>query len=135
MRGIQGLTEDIRTSLEKKQKAKTRLRNEIGAVTAELRRTVDEHEQEKAMLEILKNELEIETEIKLKEKNQLELEFKKLHCVQKHYSGFKFVHFRGIFWPKIFTQKTPKTSKMPKFRTGTNFSNALHNTNLKNTSI
>ena len=78
MRGIQGLTEDIRTSLEKKQKAKTRLRNEIGAVTAELRRTVDEHEQEKAMLEILKNELETETEIKLKEKNQLELEFKKL---------------------------------------------------------
>ena len=56
MREIQGLTEDIRTSSEKKQKAKTRLRNEIGAVTAELRRTVDEHEQEKAMLEILKNE-------------------------------------------------------------------------------
>ena len=85
MRGIQGLTEDIRTSLEKKQKAKTRLRNEIGAVTAELRRTVDEHEQEKAMLEILKNELETETEIKLKEKNQLELEFKKLQYeLEKH---------------------------------------------------
>jgi len=116
MRGIQGLTEDIRTSLEKKQKAKTRLRNEIGAVTAELRRTVDEHEQEKAMLEILKNELETETEIKLKEKNQLELEFKKLQCDQKNWSGSKFSHFGGIFWPKIFTQKTPKTSKITKFR-------------------
>ena len=85
MRGIQETTEDIRTSLEKRQKAKTRLRNEIGAVTAELRRTVDEHEQEKEQLEIIKTELESETEIKLKEKNQLELEFKKLqHELEKH---------------------------------------------------
>jgi len=85
MKGIQEMTEDIRFSLEKKRKAITRVRNESGALQAELQRTLDSHEQEKAMLEELKNELENETEERIKAKNGLELEFKKLQMeLERH---------------------------------------------------
>ena len=72
------LYHDIRFTLDKKRKAITRVRNESGALQAELQRTLDTHEQEKAMLEELKNELERETELRIKAKNALELEFKRV---------------------------------------------------------